>query len=222
MDKQTLEANVIAESHRADKASEIGGFLRRAEDRIARSVRAVEMHRSQTITEIARIEAEKPSYRLANNFLEDRVVFNILPSEGFAFQKSPPLDKVALSDLGTINHMGSVKWYALRSDEVGPIIQFAGNPGLDAEFIVEYFGKLPRLTNPTDTNLLLENHEALYLHATLFELFRNIQDLELAQIQLDSFDDAVNTVNELAGRFFGGTRVFGRKRVIGDTAGSGY
>lgn len=223
MDKQTLEANVIAESHRSDKASEIPGFIRRAEDRIAREVRAVEMLRTVTLTDADRLVADSPAYRLPLTFLEDRVVaLRVTTQEGFEEFTPRALDKVTSTDLMTIKRNGQPVWYALKADADGPIIEFRGVPGDDSIFDVEYFAKLDRLEDPTDTNLLLENHEALYLAATLFELFRNTQDVELAQGQLDVYTDAKNTINELAGRYFGGTRMFGRKRVIGETAGSGY
>jgi hypothetical protein len=223
MDMQTLEANVIAESHRTDKASEVPSFIRRAEDRIAREVRAVEMLRFLELTEAERLVAYSPAYRLPLTFLEDRTVsLRQTAQEGFEDFTQRPLEKVTASDLWTVRSNGAVRWYALKGDDTSAIIEFRGNPAEDSIFDIEYFAKPARLVNPTDTNRLLENHEALYLSATLFELFRNVQDLELAQGQLDVYTDAKNTVNELAGRYFGGTRLFGRKRVIGETAGSGY
>lgn len=223
MDKQTLEANVIAESHRSDKASEVPSFIRRAEDRIAREVRAVEMLRFLELTDAERLAADSPQYRLPLTFLEDRAVFlEFMEQEGFEEFPTRGLEKVAASDLSTVRMNGPPRWYALKGDDTSAIIEFRGRPGTGSIFQLEYFAKPARLENPTDTNRLLENHEALYLSATLFELFRNTQDLELAQGQLDVYTDAKNTVNELAGRYFGGTRLFGRRRVIGETAGSGY
>lgn len=223
MDKQTLETNVIAESHRSDKASEVPSFIRRAEDRIAREVRAVEMLRFLVLTDADRLVADSAAYRLPLTFLEDRAVFlRQAIDEGFEEFTARGLDKVTASDLATVRSNGPVRWYGLKGDDTSAIIEFRGTPSAEAIFDVEYFAKPARLVDATDTNRLLENHEALYLSATLFELFRNTQDLELAQGQLDVYTDAKNTVNELAGRYFGGTRLFGRKRVIGETAGSGY
>lgn len=223
MDKQTLEANVIAESHREDKASEIPSFIRRAEDRIAREVRAVEMLRFLELTDADRLVADSPAYRLPLTFLEDRAVFlRQTVQEGFEEFTQKGLDKVAASDLNTVKRNGAVRWYALKGDDTSAIIEFRGVPGEESIFDIEYFARPARLVEATDTNRLLENHESLYLAATLFELFRNTQDLELAQGQLDVFTDAKDKLNELAGRYFGGTRLFGRKRVIGESAGSSY
>lgn len=222
MDKQTLEANIIAESHRPDKQPDLAAFIRRAEDRIARSLRAVEMLRPLTLTDAERLEIDSPKYRLPIDFLEDREIAVLRPAESFASAKDIPLDKVASSDLRYIRKNAPVRWYALKGDESGKIIEFRGIPSPETKIEGEYFTKVPRLVNSTDTNQILENHEGLYLSASLFELYRDTQDLELAQTQLDVFDDAVNTANALAGRYFGGTRLFGRKRTIGDTVGRSY
>lgn len=225
MDKQTLEVNIIAESHRPDKAPDLANFIRRTEDRIARSVRAIEMLRALLLTETERTEANSPIYKLPLDFLEDRELAippAMPPFETFETPREKPLTKVASSDLRLIRLTGPVRWYALKGDADSPLIEFRGTPALDSEIHGEYFAKVPRLVNATDTNRLLENHESLYLAASMFELYRNTQDLKLAQAQLDIFDDTVNTLNALAGRFFGGTRFFGRRITIGDTVGRSY
>jgi hypothetical protein len=48
-------------------------------------------------------------------------------------------------------------------------------------------------------------HESVYLHAALFALYSWTQDLELARLALDTWNGAVDTLNEQAGRYLGGT-----------------
>lgn len=218
MNLQTLKDNILSESHREDLKDNLDAFIRRAEGRIARSIRAIEMLRPLILGESDRIAAEQPGYRLPNDFLEDREI--ALASDSVTLNQVR-LKKIAASDLRLIRLNAPVRWYALKSDETGPIIEFRGNPGLNAEIRGEYFARLPALVNGSDTNQLLENHENIYLSAALFELYKHTQDLELAQAALDEFLNAADTIDQLAGRYLGGTQVFGRA-VIGTPAGGGY
>jgi hypothetical protein len=219
MDLQTLKDNIISESHRTDQESNLDGFIRRAESRIARTIRAIEMLKPLALVETDRTVADSPLYNLPSDFLEDReVAIAVDPDTN---SRSGTLQKCSVSDLRLISLSAPVGWYALRGSTSGPQIEFRGSPAEDSEINGEYFSRIPALVETTDTNLLLENHETLYLSAALFELYRNTQDFELAQAQLDIFTDAANNVDQLAGRYLGGTRVFGR-HPIGTQCGGGY
>src|SRR5690606_32662460 len=68
-----LKAAVLSETHRPDLASEVEGFIRRAEGMIARRLRAVEMITQVTLSEAQRVDAGV--YTLPDDFLEARAVW---------------------------------------------------------------------------------------------------------------------------------------------------
>lgn len=219
MDLATLKTNILAESHRSDQESYLGDFIRRAEARIARTVRAIEMLKPLALTEADRTATDSPLYNLPSDFLEDREIAIVVDPDNSS--RAGLLQKCTASDLRLILESAPVGWYALRGSTSGPQIEFRGSPAEDSEINGEYYSRVPALVESTDTNLLLENHETLYLSAALFELYRKTQDFELAQAQLDIFTDSANKLDELAGRYLGGTRVFGRN-PIGTQCGGGY
>lgn len=222
MDLQTLKANILSESHRENDSVQVAnldGYIRRAESRIARTIRAIEMLKPLALTEADRTEAESPLYNLPSDFLEDREIAIVVDPDNSG--RSGLLQKSSVADLRLIKSNAPVGWYALRGSTTGPQIEFRGVPAEDSEINGEYFSRVPALEDDSDTNLLLVNHESLYLSASLFELYQNTQDFELAQLQLDVFTDSAKMLDELAGRYLGGSRVFGRK-LIGTQCGGGY
>jgi hypothetical protein len=183
------------ESHRSDLTARIPGFVDRAEAMIARKVRAIEMIDSVTLTDADRVIADSPIYTLPSDFLEDR---NVVTDDR-------SLRKVSRDSLLSTNSSGLVQVYHMRSDPDAYLMEFRAVPGTDAEIEVEYFARPAALTDDSDTNRLLAAHESVYLYAALFHLYTWTQDLELAQAAVDTFKDAADTLNELAGRFTGGT-----------------
>lgn len=114
-----------------------------------------------------------------------------------------------------------------EGSETGPLLIVRGNPPMSDEdydtlIKVIYFSAPRALTTSASTNKLLENHEELYLSSCLFELYQHTQDLELAQGQLDIFENTKEELNAQAGRFLGGTRFGGRKYTIGGKVSTSY
>jgi hypothetical protein len=113
--------------------------------------------------------------------------------------------QVSLFELRRMPPTGPVLWFAMD----GARVELRGIPGEAAELELAYFGHPPALAADTDENELLTAHESLYVHGSLFHLYQFTQDLELAQGALDTFSDALEKLNQAAGRKLGGARVAG-------------
>lgn len=207
-----LKSLVANESHRGDLSAEIPGFIDRAEAMIARKLRAVEMLTSVTLTDADRIAADSPIYTLPDGFLEERCVAT----------SERELHKVGLATLLRYRQAGSVLVYAMRGASVTPRIEFRATPGAASEIAVEYFARPAALSDDADTNQLLELHESVYLHAALFALYSWSQDLELAQASFDTWLEAVETLNEQAGRYLGGAALTPAYNLGHTPVGGGY
>lgn len=211
-----LRAMILDESHRADLTARVPGFVDRAEAMIARKLRASEMLVQVTLTDADRSVAESPIYDLPSDFLEDR---NIVCTTDTA---PGALRKVARDALLRTNSAGRVQVYHLRSTLLKLQVEFRANPAEASEIELEYFARPAALSDDADTNRLLANHEAVYLHAALFALYSWTQDLELAQAALDTWTNAVDTLNEQAGRYLGGTGLTPALNLGHYTVGRGY
>lgn len=192
-----LKALVASESHRSDLTTEIPGFIRRAEAMIARQLRATEMLKIDSLLDADRAVADSPIYNLFDDFLEDRTV----SCDGRL------VNKVSRDQLLKTSESGNVLVYYMRGTDTDWQMEFRAVPGTDAEIEVEYFARPVALSGDSDTNRLLSAHESVYLHGALFALYTFSQDLELAQGALDTWTDAVEKLNEQAGRYLGGTQI---------------
>lgn len=188
-----LKEAVLSETHRPDLASEVEGFIRRAEGMIARKLRAVEMIAQVTLSEAQRVDAG--IYTLPDDFLEARAVW--VPTIS---GRSRWVEQRSLAEIRTMPPIQLVQWYALVGNNQ---IEFRGTPLSHAAIALDYFARPAALVDDEDTNLLLMRHEEIYLASACFYLCRHTQDMELAQGYLDSFEDAVEMLNEQAGRRLG-------------------
>lgn len=188
-----LKAAILSETHRPDLASEVEGFVRRAEGMIARRLRAVEMIAQVTLSEAQRVNAG--IYALPDDFLEARAVW--VPTHS---GRSRWIEQRSLAEIRTVPPTWPVQWYALVGSNK---IEFRGTPPSQIEIVLDYFARPAPLVDDADTNLLLMQHEEIYLASACFYLCRHTQDLELAQGYLDSFENACEMLNEQSGRRLG-------------------
>ena len=193
MNYGNLKTAVLSETHRPDLASEVEGFIRRAEGLIARKLRAVEMVALATLSEAQRVDAG--IYTLPDDFLEARAIW--IPTHS---GRSRWVEQRSLAEIRTAPSTWPVQWYALVGNNR---IEFRGTPSSQTEIVLDYFARPAALVKDDDSNLLLVRHEEIYLAGACFYLCRHTQDLELAQGYLDSFENAVEMLNEQAGRRLG-------------------
>jgi hypothetical protein len=200
MDRAELIAAAIADSHRPDLEDEMPRFLREAEGMIRRTLQAYEV--TTTLTEDERVSAGL--YELPSTLLNVREIFT---------GDTPPLIQVSLAAIRGRSSSGAVLEYAVR----GQRVEFRGVPATDAELELVYVGWPEPLVDDSDTNDLLEQHEVIYKSAMLHSIFAaNTQDLELADAQLEVFNNAVELLNQANGRKQGGATVTGAYNLFGD------
>lgn len=204
MNKGELKAAILSDSHRPDLSGEVDRFIREAEGMIRRELRAFPV--TGTLTETDRVTGGV--YNLPNTLLELRAVY---PPDS----RGDALVQVSLAVIRRQHSAMSPRQFAVQ----GPTIEIRGIPPVDTEFDIDYLGHPPSLVNDSDTNELLEQHEALYEEAALFYLYKHTQDLELAQGALDTYSDVREKLNEQFGRKAGGASIAGAYNFSG---GSSY
>lgn len=198
MIRSELVTLILGESHRSDLAANVGDFIRGAEGMIARNVRATEIIETYTLTDSDRTVAGAATYVLPSGFLAARALW-IPSTDG----RSIELESKSLFELRRLSSGASVSWYAIR----GANVEFRGTPAESAEIELDYYNRPAPLLLDTDTNDLLDEHEELYVSASLFFLHRYAQDFETAQGYLDSFNAAYKSLNEAAAHKIGGMSV---------------
>lgn len=189
-----LKQQILDYAHRPDLDAHVAGFVAKAEGMIRRELRA--MPTSVTLT-----DADKVSdgvYALPAALDNVRAVYATSAS-GSTYA----LEQVGLHQLRRLSTAANPAMFAVQ----GANIEIRGIPGDGAELELHYMGHPPAFVNDTDTNSLLDDHEVLYVYAALFHLYQFTQDLELAQGALDTYVDALEKLNEHAGRKLGGASV---------------
>lgn len=179
MDRASLFSLVLAETHRADLASELPNMLLLAEAKIARELRCQEMANRSTL------DTSSGSAALPTDFLGLRSVYDA----------TGPLQQVGLME------------YRTRRDERVFAISNIELICRQASVDIDYYARPEALLSNADTNTLLEAHPDLYVSLLSFYIQRRAQDLELAQTAIDSYNDARDTLNELADRQRGAARL---------------
>lgn len=180
MDRASLFSLVLAETFRSDYSAELPNMLLLAEAKIARELRCQEM------TDSATLDTSSGSAALPADFLGVRSVFD---TDG-------PLQQVGLMEYRT--RTGDQRVYAIANREL-----LCRLDSVD----IEYFSRPAALAVDGDTNDVLDAHPDLYVSLLSFYVQRRAQDLELAQGALDSYNDARDTLNELADRQRGAARL---------------
>jgi len=194
----TLKTQILGDAHRPGLGdSKAADFVRRAEGMIARQLRAAEMITRVDITDSDRVTADEGIYTLPTDFLEVRSIH---------LSDDNKLEPVSLAELRRVSGSAAVRHFSILSPTE---IEFRGVPSDTQTMELIYFARPAALSASDDSNQILINHEAIYLHAGLAALYEYTQDRELMQDQLDALGLAVETLNEQAGRMIGGANTFG-------------
>ncbi len=193
----TLKTKILTDTHRQDLTGVVADFVRAAEGVIYRNLRAAEMIQRATLTDADRVTVDEGFYSLPSDYLEERQLF---------LNGRVPLESVSLAELRELSGGDPVRYYAVISDRE---IEFRGVPSTTDEIELMYFARPAALTDDADTNSILTRHESIYVDAAQAELYRFTQDLELAQNRAQSALEAIESLNEQAGRLIGGARTAG-------------
>jgi len=195
----TLKTKILADGHRPELTAEVAGFVRQAESVIYSKLRAAEMITRVDITDSDRVTADEGFFTLPSDYLEERQFF-ILGTRDVA------LENVSLAELRTISGSASVRYFTIISDSE---VEFRGVPGTSDTIELIYFARPAALSSDSDTNDILTRYEDIYVSAGLSALYTFTQDLELAQAHGQIASEAIEALNEQAGRMIGGQRTSG-------------
>jgi hypothetical protein len=201
----TLKSAVLSKAHRSDLTTEVVGFIREAEGMIRRELRAYELR--TTLDDSDRVA--DGLYNLPSTLLEVR---------NLSTDTVPSLENVGPTAIKALSASADVVRYAILGNQ----IEFRGVPGTGAEIDLLYFGWPDELSGDSDTNELLELHEAIYIDGALSALYEHTQDTELADRARGRFDDAVEKLNQQHGRKIGGASVQGAYNFGHKRTSSGY
>lgn len=195
MNYAELQTAILEDTHREDLASLVPRFIREAEGMIRRDLTAYLI--TTTLTETDRVLANASQYMLPG----DSLVIRRVALQG---QIGPGITRIALDSITSYVDSNRVAVYVEAGDGT---IEFRGVPPENAVFDLNYFGMPAPLVNPTDTNSLLTENESLYKSASMFFLYQNTQDRELANDSAQLFDGIIETLNEQIARKIGGAKI---------------
>jgi hypothetical protein len=180
MDREALFSLVLDETVRPDKADALPEILLLTEARIARELRCDEMSASDTL-DTSTGEADLPA-----DFLGLRA----------AYTSDNPLQQVGLGEYRM--KRGQRATFACVNGKLLARI---------AEVSIDYFARPAPMVADVDTTLILQAHPDLYVSLMSFYVFKQTQDLELAQAALVVYEAARDSLNELADRQRGAARI---------------
>lgn len=195
----TLKAQILEDAHRGDLSAKVDDFVRQAEGEIYSRLRAAELITRVNLTNTDRVTVDEGFYSLPTDYLEERSFY----TEG---ENGCMLESVSLAELRRVRGSAPVRHYAIISDGE---VEFRGVPSTTQEIELIYFARPAEFSSDGDVNDILTKHESIYLHAGLSALYLYTQDLELAQAAAAISADAIEQLNEQAGRLLGGQRTAG-------------
>jgi hypothetical protein len=191
-----LKTRVLDYADRPDLSDQVAGFVSLAEGLIRRDLQA--SAQSTALDDTDRTGTSTGVYTLPTTVDVVRSLVGY-DDNGEDFE----LQQVGLAELRDLRVTNPPRYWAPNGDT----IEIRGTPGALSGFVLYYLGHPAPLSADGDTNDLLANHEALYVYGSLFHLYQYTQDTELAQGALDTFSNALDKLNESAGRKLGGARV---------------
>lgn len=186
MNYEELKAAILGDTHREDYQPFIERFIQQGEALIALSLEGYFLE--ATIDE------------------DDRVVDAVytLPSKVTLMRtvlyNNCPLDQVDETLVAQYRNVSDVRAYCMRDST----IVFAGIPGEDSEFQLNYFGLPAALENDVDTNNLLNDCPQLYIEAAQVYLFKRARNFEAASAMQQSAMAYIREINRKMKKKLGG------------------
>jgi hypothetical protein len=182
-----LQADVATWVARTDLTTEIVQFINKAEDRLDRELRTVEMESidtSVTITSASRY------FAFPTDFLEAvSLEINSQPVRTLRYIAPSQMRQHYHTDPDTTT--SRPRFYTIRDG-------FEVNTLSDASYVVSIhmFSKIPRLTDSNTTNWLLDSHSDIYLCAALVEAHLFLGDPQTAMLWEGKYSAAVKALQE--------------------------
>lgn len=184
MDFADLKAAVAGYMHRTDLTSEIPDFIELARQRLDRDLRVREM-----IVQLGIVPTTNP-FPVPDDFEESRDLYHTVNSGGqrisLRFVGRGQLARFTNPNAGT----STPRFYSID----GLLIETRPG-GIDVEFTLVYYAKVPELVNDTDENEILDNYFALWLNGSLIEGFSFTQNAEQRDIAIATYSSELGNAN---------------------------
>jgi hypothetical protein len=193
----TLQTEVLTIAKRAAMTAEVVGAIRRCEGMIKRKLVGYELQATLA-------ESDRSSAGIYTEPTGCMFVQHIFTDD--AQSRTYEIERVGHANIKQLVSTAQVLNYA----HYETFVEFRGSPATDQNMVVHYIGHPTAFASDSDNNVLLDEHEDIYISGSLFQLYSGYtEDLELAQGQLDIFTDAVETLNDSIRRKLGGGIVAG-------------
>jgi hypothetical protein len=172
----TLKTAISAWSHRADLASYLDDFIDFTEARLNRELRVSQMEESATITPVSNLVTMPTNWLSVRN-----VKIDGNPVTTLQYITPAEMDRLDTNNAGN---------YTIVGDQ----IKLDGTPG---DVVVEYYLKIPALSDSNTSNWLLETQPDVYLYGCLAEVFKFAMDEAEATKYTALFMNGVQEVRNL-------------------------
>ena len=182
-----LQAEIALWLNRQDLTARIPTFIRMLEDLVENDPRV--RVREMLVRAVATTNLE----------------FTLLPTDFLALHNmqlntSPaitPLYAATMAEVDELRKSNPTPGTPGRFCIVGDTIELAPVPNVDVEVEINYYQKIPKLSDTQDTNWLLDKHPSLYLYGSLMQAAPYLKNDERIPIWLAAFNGIVDSM-ELA------------------------
>lgn len=159
-----LKASIADELNRDDLSSAIGGFIRLMESQTERQLRTRDMI------------ALNQSFTIANEF--EPIPADMLEVRSIVLNTDQviELEYLTASDLSEFKRSELNIGRPSKFSVVGSNFQFARVPDTSYTATIIYFQKIPKLSDTTTSNWLLENHPDIYFYGSLLNSAPYLKD----------------------------------------------
>jgi hypothetical protein len=200
-DYSELQQQIISEAWRsgdAEFAALVPGYIQRAELRISRTLRVAEMEATATVT---LTDGAGP---LPSDFMQARCVTAAVSPPSVLRPLTPSYARARFPE----NYGGYPRFYTITGNTITTFPVSTGDLTLD------YYAKIPPLSDTNTTNWLLEQAPDLYLYGALVEASPSMIDTQGLQTWLTMYRAALNDIQTSdKGKRWAGSRA----RVSGPT-----
>ena len=175
----TLKTAIENWSHRSDLDSVIDDFIDLAESRLNRLLRVSQMETRSTSPASTEYLAMPTDLLAIRN-----IQLNTNPVQMLSFLSPAEMDRIA-------NNSIDLAYYSIVGDE----IQLNATSGSSIE--IDYYAKIPALSDSTTSNWVLESHPEAYLYGCLAEAFKYGMDEEQATKYHNLFNEVIQQIRTL-------------------------
>jgi hypothetical protein len=193
MDRNTILTAAFSDAHREDlQATYADRFMLEAESLIRKRLEFY--YQESTLQDTNRVTPTGAVYNLPARDIA--IVRHILRSDGV------PLDQTDETMVDTYSGLNQVVLFAVRPATV----IFAATPAVGDTFTLQYFGPPLPLTNPGDSNNLLNDYSDLYKEAIMVSIFKRAQNMDMASAMFQSANSTIDEINRKMKKLLGGAR----------------